>query len=115
MQSLYRNIFAATLLLAATTARAAEPAFMTSYDPWMLETPAPEVEEINSEDVTIKAEGRKIHVYGAEGETLEVFNITGVKIASYGIDAPEKTVTLSVPRGVYILRVGKVTRKVNIL
>lgn len=115
MQSLYRNIFAATLLLAATTARAAEPAFMTSYDPWMLETPAPEVEEINSEDVTIKAEGRKIHVYGAEGETLEVFNITGVKIASYSIDAPEKTVTLSVPRGVYILRVGKVTRKVNIL
>lgn len=118
MTKLYRNISLAAFALTANMATAAEPLFINAYTPWTFEAPAtvaPDVEEVLAEDVTIKAEGRKIHVYGADGENLEVFNITGVKIASYSIDAPEKTVTLSVPRGVYILRVGKVTRKVNIL
>lgn len=117
MTKVYRYITLAALITVATTAFAAEPGFMSPYDPWMIEAPAPapEVESIAADEVTIKAEGRKIHVNGAEDETLEVYNITGVKIASYAIDAPEKTITLSVPRGVYILRVGKVARKVNIL
>ena len=68
----------------------------------------------NTDEITIKAEGRKIHVSGAEDKTLEVYNIVGVKVTSYNIDAPEKTITLSVPRGIYILRVDKVARKVNI-
>lgn len=119
MTKLYRNIALAALALTATTARAAEPAFMKAYDPWQMavEAPAtaPEVEEINADEITIKTEGRKVHVNGAEDQTLDVFNIAGVKVASYTIDAPDKTITLTVPRGVYILRVGKVARKVNIL
>lgn len=117
MKKFYRYFSLATFLTVATVASAAEPAFMNSFDPWMLEptAPAPEVESIAVDEITIKAEGRKVHVNGAEDQTLEVFNIAGVKVASYAIDAPEKTITLTVPRGVYILRVGKVARKVNIL
>ena len=116
MQSFYRNILAAALMLtAATTASAAEPAFVNTYDPWLIEAPTPEVEAINADEITIKAEGRKIHINGAEGETLEVYNVAGVKVASFSIDAPEKTISLNVTRGVYILRVGNVARKVNIL
>lgn len=116
MQLNYRHIIAATLLLTAThAASAAEPAFVNAYDPWLIEAPTPEVEAINVDEITIKAEGRKIHVNGAEGETLEVYNVAGVKVASFSIDAPEKTITLNVTRGVYILHVGKVARKVNIL
>lgn len=116
MQSFYRNILAAALMLtAATTASAAGPAFVNAYDPWLIEAPTPEVEAINADEITIKAEGRKIHINGAEGETLEVYNVAGVKVASFSIDAPEKTISLNVTRGVYILRVGNVARKVNIL
>lgn len=118
MTQFYRNIFLAAALLTATVATAAEPAFMNAYDPWTYEAaaaPSAEIEAVNADEVTIKAEGRKVHVAGAEDETLEVYNIAGVKVASYPVDAPEKTITLTVPRGVYILRVGKVARKVNIL
>ena len=115
MKRLYRNISFALFAVVSATASAAAPAFMSPYDPWQIEVSAPAVEEIQSEEVTIKAEGRKITVSGATDETLEVYNIAGVKVASYPIDAPEKTVTLNVGRGVYILRVGKVARKVNIV
>ena len=120
MTHLYRNIAFAACVLAASVARAAEPAFINAYDPWQFEAasaPAAELESANAlaEEVTIKTEGRKVHINGAEDQTLEVFNIAGVKVASYSIDAPEKTISLTVPRGVYILRVGKVARKVNIL
>lgn len=118
MTNLYRNISLFALIMAASVARAAVPAFMSPYDPWMLDAPAPavtEIEAVSADEVSIKAEGRKVHVSGAADETLEVYNIAGVKVASYEIDAPEKTITLTVPRGVYILHVGNVARKVNIL
>lgn len=117
MTKLYRNIALAAFVLTASMASAAEPAFMHSFDPWQYEAATPvatETESITLDEITIKAEGRRIVVSGAEDQTLEVFNIAGVKVAAYGIDSPEKTITLSVPRGVYILRVGKVARKVNI-
>lgn len=119
MKNIYRNIALSIFVVTASFAKAAEPAFINAFDPWQYEN-APavaEVEEANglAEEVTIKAEGRKITVNGAENEDLEVFNIAGVKVATYSIDSPAKTITLTVPRGVYILRVGKVTRKVNIL
>lgn len=124
MTKFYRFILLSTLSLAASAAFAADPAFVSAYDPWQMDAPAiaPAETELAStdisaltEEVTIKAEGRKITVNGAEDAELEVFNIAGVKVASYAIDSPAKTITLSVTRGVYILRVGKVTRKVNIL
>lgn len=127
MTYLYRNIALAAFVLTASVASAAEPAFINAYNPWQYENApaAAEVDEANvqadpevsalAEEVTIKAEGRRITINGAEDETLEVFNIAGVKVATYSIDAPNKTINLTVPRGVYILRVGKVARKVNIL
>lgn len=116
MTKLYRYITFATLLTAAATAKAADPAFMSPYDPWTIEAaaPTPEVEFYASEDISIKTAGRRVHISGAEGETLEVYNIAGVKIATFSIDAPEKTITLTVPRGVYILHVGNVARRINI-
>lgn len=131
MTKLYRNIVLTAFVLTAHVASAAEPAFINAYDPWQYENhltysgqaPAVEVDTATepeqslslTEEATIKAEGRRITVNGAEDETLEVFNIAGVKVASYAIDSPAKTINLTVPRGVYILRVGKVARKVNIL
>lgn len=116
MTRLYRNIALIAAVLTASAATAAELSFMSPYDPWTIETAAPatEVESIDMDEVTVRTEGRKVHISGAEDETLDVFNIAGVKIASYPIDAPEKTITLNVPRGVYILRIGKVARKVKI-
>lgn len=109
------SVFA--VMAVSTITAGAASAFMSPYDPWTIEapTPAASVESITFDEVTIKTDGRKVHVSGAEEQTLEVFNIAGVKVASYVIDSSEKTINLTVPRGIYILRVGKVARKVNIL
>lgn len=60
----------------------------------------------------LSVSGRVVHVTNAEGESLEVFNITGVKVGSYKIDSPDKQITLNLSKGCYILRLGKITRKV---
>ena len=64
--------------------------------------------------VTLSVNGSKVHVTGAEGETLEVYNLTGVKVATIRIDSNDKTLSLNLQRGCYILKVGKVVRKISI-
>ncbi len=64
--------------------------------------------------VTLSVNGSKVHINGAEGETLEVYNLTGVKVATIRIDSNDKVLNLNLQRGCYILKVGKVVRKVSI-
>ena len=53
-----------------------------------------------------------MRVQNAEGQKLEVYNLIGVRVSLYRIDSADKTVTLGLQRGCYILKVGKVVRKV---
>ncbi len=64
-------------------------------------------------EVQMTTEGRTVHVKNAAGLKLEVFNVTGVLVSSVKIDSQEKSITLSLDKGIYILRVGNVTRKVK--
>ena len=56
----------------------------------------------------------RIHVTNAEGQNLEVFNLTGVRVANIRIDSNDKQISLNIPRGCYIMKVGKVVRKITI-
>lgn len=73
-------------------------------------------EEVDTElsAISLSVNGSKVHVSGAEGETLEVYNLTGVKVASIRIDSNDKSFSLNLQRGCYILKVGKVVRKISI-
>lgn len=65
--------------------------------------------------VTIQANGRQVRITGAEHQTMQVFSMTGRKVAEYAIDANDKTVTLNVPRGWYAVRIGnEVARKIYV-
>lgn len=64
--------------------------------------------------VTITVSGSNVRVCGASGETLDVFNLAGVKVGSYRIDSAEKTIRLNLSKGCYILKVGDIARKVSI-
>lgn len=71
--------------------------------------------ETEIQAVTLSVNGTKVHVSGADGAVLEVYNLTGVKIATYRIDSNDKQVNLSnLSKGYYILKVGKVVRKISI-
>ena len=55
-----------------------------------------------------------INIVGAAGKTLEIFNVAGVRVATFKIDNDDKTLNLNLGKGCYILKAGKVVRKVSI-
>lgn len=63
---------------------------------------------------SIVVKGSKVIVYNANGSSLEVFSLTGAKVATITIDDNEQTINLSLKKGCYILKVNKVVRKISI-
>lgn len=69
-----------------------------------------------NQQITINVNGSSIRISNASGRILEIYNITGVKIASYKIDTSDKTISLShLSKSCYILKVGNIVRKISIL
>ena len=55
-----------------------------------------------------------IHVTGANGQAMHVYNVTGMKLMSVKIEGQDKKVEINLPKGCYIVKVGKVVRKIYI-
>jgi hypothetical protein len=66
------------------------------------------------DEPSIAVEGHTVTVSGAQGKTLQVVSLTGRLVAEYEIDAPVQRLELNLSKGCYILKVGKVVRKVSI-
>ena len=79
--------------------------------PVMMELMA--VEQVDG-DVSLYVEGNAVVVKGAEGQVLEVISLTGRKLAEYPIESPAQRVELNLAKGCYVLKIGKVVRKVAI-
>lgn len=72
------------------------------------------VEQTVDEDITISVNGQSVVINGAQGQTLEVVSLTGRRVMTQKIESPAQRVELNVPKGCYILKIGKVVRKVAI-
>lgn len=86
------------------SARAAEPADAV---PLVSETPA-------FEEIIITVRDNQIRIQNAEGFQLDIYNVAGVKVTSLRIDGADKTIAPNLTRGIYIVKVGKVARRINI-
>lgn len=78
---------------------------------------APAIEIIDNDlqpAVSIVVEEGVIHVTGAVGQTLYVYNVAGVRVKSIRVDGDDKRFDLNLPKGCYILKVGKTVRKISI-
>jgi hypothetical protein len=62
----------------------------------------------------IGMEGNVATIQWASGMTLEVVSLTGRAIATYKIESTSQRIELNLPKGCYILKVGKVVRKVTV-
>ena len=71
-------------------------------------------EQVEERLATISVDGSVVSIQNAQGMTLEVVSLTGRAIAQYRIDSPAQRIELNLPKGCYILKVGKVVRKVTI-
>ncbi len=65
--------------------------------------------------VTLSINGNIVRVQNAAKDSmLEIYNILGVKVSSYKIDSPDKTITLNLLKGCYILKIGDIVRRITI-
>ncbi|MBO7067872.1 MAG: T9SS type A sorting domain-containing protein [Bacteroidaceae bacterium] len=64
--------------------------------------------------VSITVSGNTVRVSGTNGEDIEVFNLTGTKVTTIKTDNTGKTFTVNLPKGCYLLKIGKVVRKISI-
>ncbi len=70
--------------------------------------------EMSVSGITLSVSGGNVHIVGANGEVMEVFNLTGAKVASIRIDSSDKTFALNLPKGCYLIKVGKIVRKISV-
>lgn len=77
--------------------------------------PAVEIidQEIQAITVVLEEDGT-IHVTGGNGQTLQVYNVAGVLVKSVKIDTADKRLELNLPKGCYIVKVGKTVRKISV-
>lgn len=76
----------------------------------------PEIEMIDNDalSVTISVVESSIHVTGGNGMVLTVYKITGDCIVKVKVDGNDKRFDFNLPKGCYIVQVGKVVRKIVI-
>ncbi len=97
------------LLLCASLAVASTAVWATPVEA----SPAEVSAEVQN-DVKIAVKGNTLRVTGAAGLTLEIFSVTGQKVKAVKLSANDETVSTSLPRGCYIIKVGDVVRKVSL-
>lgn len=69
-----------------------------------------EISDVGEPRLTIK--GKSVHTLNLSGSTLEVYDLTGKLVYSTRIDSNDKTTTLSLGKGVYVVKVEKLTGKI---
>lgn len=73
------------------------------------------LEAVPTEEISISIKGRELRVQHAEGQSIDIYNVAGVKVMTQRVDSEDKVVLLNIPRGIYIVKVGKVARRINVL
>lgn len=64
--------------------------------------------------ITVTMNENSLHVTGAAGQVLHIYNVTGVRVMSIRVDGADKVYELNLPKGCYIVKVGKYVRKISI-
>lgn len=74
------------------------------------------VEQVDQKaDVQISVNKSSVHIVNAEGQVMEVISLTGRHVMSVRIESPAQKIELTnIPKGCYIIKVGKVVRKIVI-
>lgn len=77
-------------------------------------SPAIEASLQQDQEVTISYSEGFLYINGAENQVLEVVSLTGKKVLQEKIDSPAQKIEISLPKGCYIVKVGKVVRKISV-
>lgn len=73
-----------------------------------------EIIENEYQEISITVKASTIHVNGANGQTLHIYNVAGVRVMSIKVDGQDRSYDLNLQKGCYIVKVGKVVKKIFI-
>ena len=73
-----------------------------------------EIIDNDFQNVVISVSESTIHVSGGAGQMLAIYDLAGVRVVYFKIDSAEKHFDLGLPKGCYIVKVGKVVRKIAV-
>lgn len=71
-------------------------------------------EVVDEQTPVISVKNNAVTIQGGNGLVLEVVSLTGRSVATYKIESPTQRIELNLPKGCYILKVGKTIRKVTL-
>ena len=72
------------------------------------------MELIDEQEVDVVYSEGSMTITGAEGCTLQIVTVTGNVVMTKRIDSPDQKIELNIPKGCYIVKVGKVVRRVYV-
>lgn len=73
-----------------------------------------EIIENDFQNISISINDNILHVTGANGQVLHIYNVAGVRVMSVKIEGQDKRIDLNLPKGCYIVKIDKVVRKISI-
>lgn len=73
-----------------------------------------EIIEQEFQNVTISVNQSVVRVSGANGQVMHVYNVAGVRLMTIRIEGNDKSYELNLPKGCYIVKIGKTVRKISI-
>ena len=90
-------------------------AFMLVGTPVVINAiPSIEISENDMNGVEMSFDGTDLYVNNANGLVLCIYNVTGVRVMQVKIEGPAKRLSLNLPKGCYIVKVGNVARKISV-
>lgn len=93
-------LFASAMLMGSNFKAAADPII--------------EVNAIDFNQIGISYYNGALHITGAAGLSVSVYNIVGQKVYEGRIDSSDKRIELNLPANCYIVKVGSVARKISV-
>ena len=73
-----------------------------------------EIVDNSVQGVSIVYSSSILRVTGAACEVMQFYNVAGVRVMSVKVEGADKSYELSLPKGCYIVKVGKYVRKISI-
>jgi len=73
-----------------------------------------EVIDNDFQNISISVSESVLHITGANGQVMQIYNVAGVRVMSVKVEGADKRYELNLPKGCYIVKVGKVVRKISI-
>lgn len=73
-----------------------------------------EIIDADFQQISISINENILHVTGANGQVLHIYNVAGVRVMSVKVEGQDKRIELNLPKGCYIVKVDKMVRKISI-